>query len=215
MKKKLDLSTIMSMIHLVFFLSICCFGTMYLTVSILTIPSLTAAFVIGKDVIFKRFDVNDDLVKRFFSELMANMRMMKYFPIQLLIFLQAAGIYASEKTGMTGLVYPMVACISFCAALIVYAAACRVFVETPMSITEIIITMLYRVQYFLIIWVLMILCVLFFGTVMLEIFFFAGALLLMAIETVAFLDILAFKKASDKLTEEEMNCFGEDFIKSI
>ena len=77
MKKKLDLSTIMSMIHLVFFLSICCFGTMYLTASILAIPSLTAAFVIGKDVIFKRFDVYDGLVKRFFSELLANMRMMK------------------------------------------------------------------------------------------------------------------------------------------
>lgn len=215
MKKKLDLSGIMAMIHLVFFLSICCFGTMYLTFGILAIPSLTSAFIIGKDVIFKRFDVNDGLVKRFFSEMTANLRMMKYFPIQLLIILQAAGIYASEKTGMTYLVYPMVACISFCGALIVFAVACRVFIETPMNITEIIIAMLYRVQYFLIIWVLMILCVILFGTIMLEIFFFAGTLLLLAVETVAFIDLLAFKKAADKLTEEEINCFGEDFIKSL
>lgn len=215
MKKKIDLSSIMSMIHLVFFLSLCCFGTMYLTAGVLAIPSLTSAFVIGKDIIFKRFDINDGLVKRFFSEMVSELRMMRYFPIQLLIILQAAGIYAAEKTGMTFLVYPMVACISFCGVLIIFVSACRVFIPKPMSITEIIIAMLYRIQYFLIIWVLMILCVLLFGTVMLGIFLFAGTLLLLAVETVAFLDLLSFKKAADMLSEEETECFGENLINKL
>ncbi|MCI7766369.1 MAG: hypothetical protein MSJ26_00070 [Oscillospiraceae bacterium] len=137
MKKKLDLSTLMAAIHLVAVLSAVCFGTVYLSLSILTIPALTAAFVIGKDVIYKRYDVHDGLVRRFFKELKASLGMMKYFPLQLLILLQAAGMYGAEKTGLTYLSYPMLVCISFVCALIVYVIAFHVFYQPKPPITTI------------------------------------------------------------------------------
>ena len=87
----------MSAIHLIVVLSIVCFGTIILSLGILLIPALTSAFIVGKDVIYKRYDVYDGLVKRFFSGLASEMRMMRYFPLQLIIIIQLAGIYAAEK----------------------------------------------------------------------------------------------------------------------
>ena len=66
-------------------------------------------------------------VKRFFSGLASEMRMMKYFPLQLLIIIQLIGMYASEKVGMNFLMYLMIACISFLLALIVYVITYHIF----------------------------------------------------------------------------------------
>lgn len=66
MKNKVTLTAIMSAIHLIVVLSIVCFGTIILSLGILLIPALTSAFIVGKDVIYKRYDVYDGLVKRFF-----------------------------------------------------------------------------------------------------------------------------------------------------
>lgn len=142
----------MAAIHLIVVLSAVCLGTIYLSLSILTIPALTSAFIIGKDVIYKQFDVHDGLVKRFYTELAAQMGMMRYFPLQLLVLLQTAGMYGAEKTGMTYLSYPMLICISFVCALIVYVIAFHLFYSPKPTVTIVIIAMMYRVQYFLMIW---------------------------------------------------------------
>ncbi len=215
MKIKLNLSAIMSVIHLIAVLSIVCFGTIYLSLSILTIPALTAAFIIGKDVIYRRFDVHDGLVKRFFSELASEIGMMRYFPLQLLIILQLVGMYGAEKTGMTYLSYPMLICISFVLALIVYLITYHVFYAERPSVTDVLIAMLFRLYYFLIVWIVMLLIAVFFGTTLMMILLFAGTILILAVETVAFLGIISFKKLRKELSDEDVERLGEDLLNRL
>ncbi|MGN0637177.1 MAG: hypothetical protein ACI4J0_02300 [Huintestinicola sp.] len=215
MKKKLDLSTFMAAIHLTVVLSAVCFGTIYLSLSILTIPALTAAFVIGKDVIYKQFDVHDGLLKRFFKELRASLGMMKYFPLQLLVLLQTAGMYGAEKTGLTYLSYPMLICISFVCALIVYVISFHVFYMPKPAVTTVIIAMMYRVHYFIIVWLLTLLVTVLFGIKLMGIFLIAGAVLILGTEVCAFLGIMGYKKLRKELTDEEKNFFGEEMLKKL
>lgn len=215
MKKKLDLSTITAAVHLVAVLSIVCFGTIYLTLSILAIPALTAAFVIGKDVIYKQYDVHDGLVKRFFTELSSQMGMMRYFPLQLLILLQTAGIYGAEKTGLTYLSYPMLVCISFVCALIVYVIAYHIFYSPKPPITAVIIAMMYRVQYFIIVWLLTVLSAVLFSVKLMGILLIAGAVLVLGAEICAFLGIMGYKKLRKELSDEEKEFFGEEMLRKL
>ena len=97
MKKKIDLTFLTTAVHLIAVLSAVCFGTIYLSLGILLIPALTSAFLVGKDVIYKQFDVYDSLSKRFFRQLKEEMHTMRYFPIQLVFVLQAVGIYAAGR----------------------------------------------------------------------------------------------------------------------
>lgn len=215
MKKKLDLSTVMSLLHLTVILSLACFGTALLTLSILAIPSVTAAFVIGKDVIYRKFDVNDGLLRRFFSELSAQMCMMKYFPLQLLIILQTAGIVGAQRTGMTFLSYPMLICISILTAVIIYIISYHIFFSPKPTVTEVLVAMLYRIHYFLIVWIVMLLVTVLFGVQLMGILLIFGEALLLAVEISSFLGVMGFKKLKNMLTDEEKEFFGEDILKKL
>jgi len=196
-------------------LSLVCFGTIILSLGILLIPALTSAFIVGKDVIYKQFDVYDGLVKRFFSGLASEMRMMKYFPLQLLIIIQLIGMYASEKVGMNFLMYLMIACISFLLALIVYVITYHIFYTPKPSITEVLIAMFYRVHFFLLVWVAMLLITTLFSIQLLGIFLLIGTIAVLLVETVAFLGVLGFKNLRKELTDEEKELFGEDMLKKL
>ena len=215
MKNKVTLTAIMSAIHLIVVLSIVCFGTIILSLGILLIPALTSAFIVGKDVIYKRYDVYDGLVKRFFSGLASEMRMMRYFPLQLIIIIQLAGMYAAEKVGMNFLMYLMVACISFVLTLIVYVITYHIFYSPKPSVTEVLIAMFYRVHFFLLVWVAMLLITTLFGVKLIGVFLLVGTIAVLLVETVAFLGILSFKNLKKELTDEEKEYFGEELLKKI
>lgn len=215
MKKQFTFSDIMAAIHLVVVLSLVCFGTITLSLGILALPALTSAFEIGKDVIYKRFDVHDGLVRRFFSELASGMKMMKYFPAQLLIIIQLAGIYAAEKIGMAFISYLMIACISFVLTLMIYIITFHIFYKPYPTVIEVLIAMFYRVQYFITLWIVMILLTTLFSLKLLGVFLLAGTAPLLLVETVAFLGVMGFKKLKKELTDEEKEFFGEDMLKKI
>lgn len=215
MKNKFTLTAIMSAIHLIVVLSLVCFGTIILSLGILLIPALTSAFIVGKDVIYKRYDVYDGLVKRFFSGLASEMRMMRYFPLQLIIIIQLAGIYAAENVGMSFLMYLMVACISFVLTLIIYVITYHIFYNPKPTITEVLVAMFYRVHFFLLVWVAMLLITALFGIKLMGVFLLVGTIFVLLVETVAFLGILSFKNLKKELTDEELEYFGEDLLKKI
>ena len=75
--------------------------------------------------------------------------------------------------------------------------------------------MLYRIQYFLIVWILMLLAVLFFGTVMMGVLLIAGKILLLAVEVVTFLGIISFKKLRNELTDEEKEYFNDELLSKL
>lgn len=215
MKNKFTLTAIMSAIHLIVVLSLVCFGTIILSLGILLIPALTSAFIVGKDVIYKRYDVYDGLVKRFFSGLASEMRMMRYFPLQLIIIIQLAGIYAAENVGMSFLMYLMVACISFVLTLIIYVITYHIFYNPKPTIPEVLVAMFYRVHFFLLVWVAMLLITALFGIKLMGVFLLVGTIFVLLVETVAFLGILSFKNLKKELTDEELEYFGEDLLKKI
>lgn len=215
MKNKFTLTAIMSAIHLIVVLSLVCFGTIILSLGILLIPALTSAFIVGKDVIYKRYDVYDGLVKRFFSGLVSEIGMMRYFPLQLFIFIQLVGMYAAEKTGMSFLMYLMVACISFVLTLIIYIITYHIFYNPRPTVTEVLIAMFYRVHFFLLVWVAMLLITTLFSIKLMGIFLLCGTIVVLLVETVAFLGILGFKNLKKELTDEEKEFFGEEMLKRI
>ncbi|MBQ8786994.1 MAG: hypothetical protein IJZ61_05115, partial [Oscillospiraceae bacterium] len=215
MKNKFTLTALMSAIHLIFVLSIVCFGTIILSLGILLIPALTSAFIVGKDVIYKRYDVYDGLVKRFFSGLASEIRMMRYFPLQLIIIIQLVGMYAAEKVGMNFLMYLMVACISFVLTLIVYVITYHIFYNPKPSVTEVLIAMFYRVHFFLLVWIAMLLITTLSSIKLMGVFLLVGTIAVLLVETVAFLGVISFKNLKKELTEEEKEYFGEEMLKKI
>lgn len=215
MKKKLDLATLLSAVHLCFVMSIVCFSVTYLSLGILALPALTSAFRTGRDVIYKKYDIYDSVVKTFFKRMKTEMRMMRYFPIQFIIILQAVGIYAAGKVEMDFLVIPLVVGIASLLTLLIYIAAYHVFYSELPSVADVVIAMFYRIQYMTIIWMLMLLASVFFGTVFIAVSLFIGAIALFAVEAVAFLGITAFRKLKGELTEEEIELMGEDILKKI
>lgn len=215
MKKGFDFSALTAAIHLIFVLSAVCFAAMLLSFGILALPALTSAFYVGKDVIYKRFDVYDSLSKRFITQLKQEMAMMRYFPIQLIIMLQAVGIYAAHRVNMIGLIYLLLPCMAFLTTLLIYVITYHVFYEKTPTVTEVIIAMFYRVRYMVTVWVLMILAFGLFKPAMLAALLLIGAALLILLETAAFLGIASFKKAKNCIGEEGMRYLGEDFLKKI
>ena len=215
MKKIFDLNTITSAIYLISVLSIECFAVIYLSLGILLLPALTSAFLIGKDVIYRRFDVYDSITKRFFGQLKKQLVMLRYFPIQLIMIMQALGIYASNKIGSHFLLYLLIPSIAFMMTLVVYLITYHVFHKKMPEITEVIIAMFYKVQYMISVWVIMLLVLYFLRPAMLGIFLIAGEIMLLGTESVAFIGITSYKKAKDELGEEDTEYFSEEFLKRL
>lgn len=75
--------------------------------------------------------------------------------------------------------------------------------------------MMYRVHYFILVWLLTLLVTVLFGTKLMGIFLFGGAVLLLAAEVCAFLGIMGYKKLRKELTDEEKEFFGEEMLKKL
>ncbi|MBR1384073.1 MAG: hypothetical protein IJ555_09770 [Ruminococcus sp.] len=215
MKKSIDLSTLTAAVHLIAVLSVLCFGTVFATAGVLTLPALCAAFTVGKDVFYHRFDVYDSLTTRYFSLLGEHMGMMKFFPLQLVFFLQLLGLYAAGKMKMSILIYVLTAGAAFILTLTVYLAACRVFMEEKPDIVRTAVVMFYRVQNMLAVWVAMILSVMLFGAALCGIMLIAGTVFLLAVEGAAAMAVLSFKKATVGLGPEDEDSLGEAVINKL
>lgn len=200
------------MVHLTVVLSVVCFGTMILSLGILFLPALTAAFIIGKDVILRRFDVNDSVSRRFFRYAAENLKMMKYFPIQLIAMFQAAGIFACGRTGLNGLGYVLAASMAFFFTVLIYAVTYHVFCKPYPEMAEVLIAMFYKVQNLLAVWMLTLVAALFAGVKLLGGAMIVGAIPLILAEAAAFIGIISFRKAGRKLTEAETADIGSELL---
>ena len=58
---------ILCAIHIVFFTSLLCFGTICLSGTILMVPALGASFLIGKDTLYRKLDITDSIIKTYFK----------------------------------------------------------------------------------------------------------------------------------------------------
>lgn len=201
--KNTKLFVVFSAIHLIFFLSILCIGTIYLTLGVLAIPSVTAAFRIGRDLIYREFDIYDGLVERFFRELKKELHMLRYMPLELLLILQLVGNMAAQRTGMMFLQYILVASTAFILTFLVYIIAFHIFLSERPKIFDVLIVMFYKIRYMMIIYFLMVLGICLISIQILFAFLFMGAILFLAVEVVAFLDIMCYKRICGTISENE------------
>ena len=215
MKKKHDVTAVTSAVHLIAVLSVIAFGTAYITLGILAIPAMTAAFSVGREVILKRFDVYDSLTKRFFREVRQSMDMMRYFPVQLLIILQAAGAFAAGRIGIKILVYLLIASSAFLVTFLMYVITCHVFFGKDVPLIRTAVAMFYRPVYLISVWAAMVLVIALGGSVLFMLSLVIGAAVLLLCETAAFLGLSSFFKASGTFPEELRSALGDDIVEKL
>lgn len=193
-----------SFIHVSFFLSILCFGTIFLSLTILMVPALTATFMIGKELIYREYDITDSLIKKYFRYLRQALPLEKYVVINLVATLNIAGILAGIRMEQTGYA---IACLTITAilyTLILYLAGYYTYVERKFTLTDVFICMMYKPGFMLPILIVMILTVFFFRALMAKILLVIGAIPILVLELTIMLHMLHYRKLKGDLPEDDM-----------
>ncbi len=194
---------VLGYIHVTFWLSLSAFLAIYLSLGILLIPALCSVFMIGKDIIYGEYDMTDGVIKRFVGGVKENIGMMRFFPLQLVFVLEAAGIYAANLTGMKPIVYVCTGLMSLMLTYIIFICLCRVHFEQKCDPVTVAVIMLYSLPYMLTVWLVMTLLCLLAGPALMIGSLLVGALVLVMIQGTALVGILRFKGKTSVLTEAE------------
>lgn len=194
---------ILSGIHIVFFTSLLCMGTIILTGTLLMLPALGAVFVIGKDAIYKNLNINDSIIKTYFKYLKSALTLMKFFPIHLIMLLNVAGMLIAASSN--NIVYTVVclALISLLMVLMLYIAGFFTFITSNVSVVEVLISMLFKPQFLMPVFIITVLCGFYFSFAMLIVLSVAGTFFLFAIEVIIFIQMLYYRKLTGNLKEDE------------
>ncbi len=194
---------ILSAIHIVFFSSLLCFGTICLSGTVLLMPALAASFLLGKDAIYKELDINDSIIKIYFKYLKNSMKLVKYFLVNIIIALNISGMVTAAKT--YNFIYYVIclAIVAFLLSFILYIAGYYTFVSNQINMMEVVVSMSMKLQLLLPVFIVIVLCVFFFSDVLLMMLFLAGTFILFALEILIFIQMLYLKKVLGKLDANE------------
>lgn len=194
---------ILSCIHIVFFVSILSVSTILLSGTILMIPVLGAAFLIGKDYIYKELNITDSVVKIYFNYLKKSMFLVKFVPINFVILLNLVGMFVAAKEN--NFVYSVI-CLVIISLLItftLYIAGYYVFISKNFNMVDAALCMMLKLQFLIPIFAIIVVCSAFFSIALLVILFFTGAFFLFAFEVVVFIHTLYYKRMLGNLDKED------------
>jgi hypothetical protein len=194
---------ILSGVHIVFFTSLLCGLTMLMSGTLLMLPVLSAAFFIGKDVIYRKININDSIVMTYFKYLKESLPLMKFIPINLIMLLNAAGMFMAVKANNTIYSVVCLAFISFLIVFMLYIAGYYVFVNKNFNALEAAVCMLLKPQFLIPVFAVMVVNSVFVSVTLLIILLFTGTFFLFALEVIVFIHILYFKKLTGNLGEED------------
>ena len=194
---------ILCAIHIVFFTSLLCFGTICLSGTILMVPALGASFLIGKDTLYRKLDITDSIIKTYFKYLKASMKLLKYSLLNILIALNIAGMIITASTG--NFVYSCVclAIVGFLLSFMLYIAGYHTFVSNQINMAEVFLSMFIKLHLLLPVFIVMVLCVLFFSGTLLTVMFLSGTIILFALEVLIFIQMIHFKAKSGRLDKDD------------
>lgn len=193
----------LSMIHTIFFLSILCFGTIFLSLTILMVPAFTASFMIGRELIYKEYDVTDSLIKKYFHNLKETLPLLKYAGINLIAALNIGGIFWGIKMEQTIYSVMCLAITAILYTLILYVAGYYTFVDKKFTLVDVFICMMYKPGLMIPVIIAMILLVFFFRMLAVKILLVAGAFPMLVIEVVIFLHTLYYRELRGELQEDK------------
>lgn len=203
MIRKVPLYKILSAIHVVFFTSMLCFGITFLTGSLLALPAFGAAFLIGKDWLYDELDITNSIVRSYFSYFKRMWRLMRFFPIGLLLLLNMVGIWAASKMNLLPYTVVCMAILSILCTIMLYIVGYAVFVAEDFKIYDVILAMFVKPLSIATIFLIMLLAVYFFSGTLAIILFFMGTFFLFVIEVVIFITMLYYLKLTQQLDENE------------
>jgi hypothetical protein len=190
-------------IHIVFFTSLLCFGTVWLSGTILMVPAIGASFLIGKDALYKELDVTNSIIATYFKYLKASIKLLRYSLLNILIVLNVAGMIITASTG--NFIYSCIclAIVGFLLSFMLYIAGYHTFVSNQINITEVFLSMFIKLHLLLPVFIVMVLCVLFFSGTLLTVIFLSGTLFLFVLEVLIFIQMVHFKAKSGKLDKDD------------
>ena len=180
---------IVSFLHLTVMLSICFCAVTLLSLTILLIPAVCAAFAVGRDLIEKRFNVYEGVCRRFFQELKHYLRGLRFLPVWLLVLLQLTGIAAAQNLRLFWLQIGLLVCAAILMTYLFYACAYMVFLASDIRCEEVLVRMFRQVKIVFSLFCLMILLLVFFQLRFLPMLLIFGAILLLIIEAVIYLTL--------------------------
>lgn len=203
MIRKVPLYKILSAIHVVFFTSMLCFGITFLTGSLLALPAFGAAFLIGKDWLYDELDITNSIVHSYFSSFKRMWRLMRFFPISLLLLLNMIGIWAASKMNLLPYAVICMAILSILCTMMLFIVGYAVFVAEDFKIYDVILAMFVKPLSIATIFLIMLLAIYFFSGTLAVILFFMGTFFLFVIEVVIFITMLYYLKLTQQLDENE------------
>jgi hypothetical protein len=202
MMKDTLLNRILSAVHIIFFTSILTFATIYLSGSLLLIPALAAAFRIGKGVMDNVLDANSGIVKEYFRGLKNSLTLMRFIPVNLLFFLNIAGMLAAgERIGRAYSIICLVL-VAFLLVISMYIAGFYVFMEARVTMGEVALSMFIKPQNLIPVFILMAFFVIFFSIRLLAVLLITGSIFLYASEVMIYLQLRQYKKLKENSADK-------------
>ena len=199
MMKSTILNKILYAIHITFFSSILCFGIVFLSGGLLMIPAFAAAFMLGRSIIYKEFDITDSVIQKYLIYFKESLHLMKYVLLNVMMLLNMAGVMIGGTYHMEGYTIICLCIVAILLMMVIYLAAYHAFIDKKFTLAEVAICMLYKPAYMMIVFMLMV----FFSIRMAAVLVFAGTVVLFLIELLTFLHMLHYKKLCGKLEGEK------------
>ena len=167
------------------------------------IPAFTAAFMMGKTIIYKEFDITDSVIKNYCTYLKESLHLMKYVPLNILLILNIFGIMIAGVCKMEAYAIICLCIVALMLTIIIYLAAYYTFFDKNLTLTEVVICMLYKPTFMIAMFAGNVLIIFFFSPLIAGVSVFAGTVILFLIELVTFLHILYYKKLRGMLADEK------------
>lgn len=162
------------------------------------IPSLCAAFQIGKAAMYDGLDITDSIVLTFLRYFKKSLGLERFVPVNFIMLLNLAGMYFAADAGFTP------ACLvifSMLLTLCLYIAGYAVFVDDKFRLEEAAVAMLVKPLSVLSIFTAMLLLTCFFSGMIAAVLVLMGTFFLFVAELVIFLTMLKYRQMSGQLDE--------------
>lgn len=203
MMKESRIHKIVSFIHLIFIISLFLGITTVVSGGILFLPALTAVFYLGKELIYKRYNVYDGLIKILFTKVIQHIRILRFLPVEILFIMQCIGFYMASMLQMKTLQIILLSSGAFLFVYLLYICGYEIFIGKDYTWFKVIIAMFYRINYLISLWIFTILVMLFMQLSFIKFFIIAGGLVVLTLEILVFLSLISFKQALGLLEDDE------------
>ncbi|MFT3983009.1 MAG: hypothetical protein QM697_03805 [Lachnospiraceae bacterium] len=194
---------VMSYLHIALFVSLCCALTIVLSGTLLLLPAVAAVFRIGREILYKKEDVNESVVKLYFHYLKDSLCLMKFIGVELIFLLNLASLYLFAGQQGVLLSVAALAAAAFLLIFQLYIAGYFVFVAEKFTMEEVAFAMILRPAFLIPLFAGMVLLLFFFNLTIAVILLFTGAFFLFALQVPVFIQMLFYRKMRGTLDETD------------